>query len=59
MIRSVYNDLTEKEQEIFRLRYMDNKTQQEIAALLGTSQMTISRIEKKLKEKFKAAYTAQ
>jgi len=59
MIRSVYNDLTEKEQEIFRLRYMEHKTQQEIADLQGTSQMTISRIEKKLKEKFKAAYTAQ
>ncbi len=59
MIRSVYDDLTEKEQEIFRLRYMEHKTQQEIADLQGTSQMTISRIEKKLKEKFKAAYTAQ
>ena len=56
MIRSVYNDLTEKEQEIFRLRFMENKTQQEIADLQGTSQMTVSRIEKKLKEKFKAAY---
>ena len=56
MIRSVYNDLSEKEQEIFRLRFMENKTQQEIADLQGTSQMTVSRIEKKLKEKFKAAY---
>ncbi|MBO5666025.1 MAG: SigB/SigF/SigG family RNA polymerase sigma factor [Firmicutes bacterium] len=56
MIRSVYNELTEKEQEIFRLRFMENKTQQEIADLQGTSQMTVSRIEKKLKEKFRAAY---
>ena len=56
MNRSVYNDLSEKEQEIFRLRFMENKTQQEIADLQGTSQMTVSRIEKKLKEKFKAAY---
>ena len=56
MIRSVYNDLSEKEKEVFRLRYVENKTQQEIADLQGTSQMTISRIEKKLKEKFKAAY---
>ena len=56
MIRSVYNDLSEKEQEIFRLRFMENKTQQEIADLQGTSQMTVSRIEKKLKEKCKAAY---
>lgn len=56
MIRSVYNDLSEKEQEIFRLRFMENKTQQEIADLQGTSQMTVSRIEKKLKEKFKTAY---
>ena len=56
MIRSVYNDLSEKEQEIFRLRFMENKPQQEIADLQGTSQMTVSRIEKKLKEKFKTAY---
>lgn len=56
MIRSVYNNLSEKEQEIFRLRFIENKTQQEIADLQGTSQMTVSRIEKKLKEKFKAAY---
>ena len=39
MIRSVYNDLSEKEQEIFRLRFMENKTQQEIADLQGTSQI--------------------
>ena len=38
------------------LREDNDKTQQEIADLKGTSQMTVSRIEKKLKEKFKSAY---
>lgn len=56
LIRSVYDELSEKEKEIFRLRFLENKTQQEIADVKGTSQMTVSRIEKKLKEKFKTAY---
>jgi len=56
MVRSVYDELSEKEQEIFRLRFLQHRTQQEIADMKGTSQMTVSRIEKKLKEKFKAAY---
>lgn len=56
MIRHVYDGLTEKEKDIFRLRFLENRTQQEIADQYGTSQMTVSRIEKKLKEKFKAAY---
>ncbi|MBO4991734.1 MAG: SigB/SigF/SigG family RNA polymerase sigma factor [Firmicutes bacterium] len=56
MVRSVYETLSEREKEVFRLRFIENKTQQEIADLKGTSQMTVSRIEKKLKEKFKSAY---
>lgn len=56
MVRSVYDTLSDREKEVFRLRFIENKTQQEIADLEGTSQMTVSRIEKKLKEKFKSAY---
>jgi len=43
----------EIEKEIFIKRYQENRTQSEIAKELGVSQMTISRIEKKIIEKFK------
>ena len=39
---------------IFRQRFIEEKTQAEIAEDLGVSQMTISRVEKKIKEKFAA-----
>ena len=58
VIRSVYEDLSDREKEIFQFRFLKGKTQQEIADFYGISQMTISRVEKKLREKFKAAYTA-
>lgn len=58
VIRSVYENLSDREKEIFQLRFLKGKTQQEIANQYGISQMTISRVEKKLREKFKAAYTA-
>ena len=38
------------------MRFVDGKTQQQIAAELGVSQMTVSRIEKKIKAKFKEEY---
>ncbi len=56
MIRGVYDQLTPQEQEIFRLRFLRSMTQQEIADQLEVSQMTISRIEKKLRDRFKEAY---
>lgn len=56
MIRGVYRELSLKEREIFRLRFLKDMTQQEIADRLSVSQMTISRIEKKLRDKFREAY---
>jgi len=55
LIKTVMNDLTDKEKEIFRRRFFANETQQVIAEEMGVSQMTISRLEKKIREKFKAA----
>ena len=37
-------DLTTRDREIFRLRFVDQLTQSEIAALVGTNQMGVSRI---------------
>ena len=45
--------LSEKNRYIFKKRFLEGKTQSEIAEKLGVSQMTISRAEKEIKEKFK------
>ncbi len=45
--------LSDVEQEIVKDRFFERKTQSQIAKKLGVSQMTISRLEKKIIEKFK------
>lgn len=45
--------LNEVEREILKDRFFKMKTQSQIATKLGVSQMTISRLEKKIIEKFK------
>lgn len=55
LIKTVLAGLSDKEKDIFRRRFFDNQTQQDIADDLGVSQMTISRLEKKIREKFKEA----
>ena len=55
LIKTVMEDLSEKEKDIFKRRFFKNETQQDIAEKMGVSQMTISRLEKKIREKFKAA----
>lgn len=56
LIQSVMKELTPQEREIFQMRFLQNKTQQEIAKVFNISQMTVSRIEKRLKDRFRAAY---
>lgn len=58
LIKSVMRDLSDKEKDIFLRRFFKNETQQDIAEEMGVSQMTISRLEKKIREKFKAAVKA-
>lgn len=48
MIEKMMSKLTEMEQEIIRLRYFENKTQTEIANIVGISQVQVSRMEKKI-----------
>lgn len=55
LIKTVLKDLSGKERDIFRRRFFNNETQQDIAEEMGVSQMTISRLEKKIREKFKTA----
>lgn len=56
LIKSVLAELTQQERDVFTMRFLENRTQQEIAEKYGVSQMTISRVEKKLKDKFKDAW---
>lgn len=55
LIKTVMEDLSDKEKDIFKRRFFRNETQQDIAEEMGVSQMTISRLEKKIREKFRSA----
>ena len=46
--------LEEKEEQVIRLRYFENKTQCEVAGLLGMSQVQVSRLERKILLKLRA-----
>lgn len=47
-IKQMIGNLAEREKEIILLRYYKNKTQMEVAKILGISQVQVSRIEKKI-----------
>lgn len=48
LVSQLMKTLDEKEQQVIRLRYFENKTQCEVAAMLGMSQVQISRLERKI-----------
>jgi RNA polymerase sigma-B factor len=56
LIRNVMAGLTDKERAIFGDRVLGAKTQQEVAREYGVSQMTISRLEAEIREKFRKEY---
>ena len=47
IIENAMNELNEQQRELIRLRYFGDKTQTEVAAILGISQVQVSRLEKK------------
>ena len=53
LIHGVLDKLSEQDRYIFRERFIYNRSQADIAKTLGVSQMTISRAEKRLVEKFR------
>ena len=53
IIKKVLNSMSDTTRYIFRQRFIEEKTQAEIAKALGVSQMTISRAEKAIVEKFR------
>lgn len=54
MMRQVLASLKEEEREFIRMRYYENKTQTEIAGILGVSQVQVSRTEKKILGRMRA-----
>lgn len=55
-IMSCMKTLNDKEREFVHLRYYDEKSQKEISKKWNVSQMYISRMERKILEKFKRMY---
>lgn len=58
-LRNVMESLTDVERKIILDRYFDNKTQMAVAKDLDISQMTVSRMEKKILIKLKKEYERQ
>ncbi len=57
LLEQLLSRLPEQEQHLLRLRYFEEKTQSEVAAELGISQVQVSRLEKKILLKLRAAMT--
>ncbi len=55
-IKRTMKNFTPEERDFCKARFTEGKTQQQIAEELGVSQMTVSRIEKRIKQKFKEEY---
>ena len=48
VLNQLISGLTQKEQKLIKLRYYQDKTQTEVARVLGISQVQVSRLEKKI-----------
>lgn len=53
-VKELINKLDDKEKEIIMLRYYSEKTQMQVAKILGITQVQVSRIERKILNKMKA-----
>ncbi len=56
-LAQLLSEFSPRDQTIIRMRYFDQKTQSQIAKMLGISQVQVSRIEKKLLLKMRASLT--
>ncbi len=56
-VSQLIESLGEKERQIILLRYYRGKTQSEIAQMIGTSQVQVSRIEKRVLKEMKRKLT--
>ena len=56
ILKNLIKNLDKREQKVIIMRYYHDKTQNEIASLLGVSQVQVSRIENKVLKKFKKEF---
>jgi len=56
VLEKVMAELSPTERDIICKRFLQEVTQREVAKMLGVSQMTVSRIEKAMKDKFRKEY---
>ena len=54
MLKRLVEDLSLREQKIITMRYFYDKTQSEVASVLGVSQVQVSRLETKIVDKLKS-----
>ena len=48
LLQQLLDELDERERSLIRMRYFENRTQTEVADVLGISQVQVSRLEKKI-----------
>ena len=58
VINKLLKELDERDREIILLRFFKEKTQTEVARILGISQVQVSRIERKVLDKMKTKLTS-
>ena len=58
VINQLLNELKDRDKEIILLRFFKEKTQTEVAKILGISQVQVSRIERKILNEMKAKLTS-
>ena len=56
LLNEEISKLSEEEQRLIYLRYYEDRTQSEVAEILGTSQVGVSRTEKKTLTKIRNVY---
>jgi len=57
-IKKLIQDLNQRDREVILLRFYKDKTQMQVAKILGISQVQVSRIEKKILEQMKVKLTS-
>ena len=52
-VEQLLDILADRDRELIKLRYFENKTQTQVAEILGISQVQVSRLEKKILRRMK------
>ena len=58
VVKQLMNELEDREKQIILLRFFKEKTQTEVAKILGISQVQVSRIERKILNNMKEKLTS-